>query len=178
MFKGFKTIVLLGLLLWVQSGVASAIEHQPPAVPYDPNQQTVQRSDAQWKKLLTADQYHILREQGTEKAYSGKYDKFYEPGLYICAACGQPLYSSKTKYDSQTGWPSFYQPLTPKSVATREDNLLFFIKRTEVYCPRCGGHLGHVFDDGPEPTGLRYCMNSKALTFIPEDQIPQIYSQP
>ena len=127
--------------------------------------QTVVKTEQEWKKVLTPDQYHILREKGTERAFSGKYDKNHEHGVYRCAACGLDLYRSEEKYDSGIGWPSFTAPIAPENVSTRPDNS-FFSQRTEVLCPRCGGHLGHVFDDGPKPTGKRYCMNSAALQFV------------
>ena len=128
--------------------------------------QTVVKTKEEWKKALTPEQYHILREKGTERAFSGKYDKNHEHGIYRCAACGLDLYRSEDKYDSGTGWPSFTAPIAPENVSTRPDNS-FFSQRTEVVCPRCGGHLGHVFDDGPKPTGKRYCMNSAALIRSP-----------
>jgi len=127
--------------------------------------QTVVKTKEEWKKTLTPEQYHVLREKGTERAFSGKYDKNHEHGVYRCAACGLDLYRSEEKYDSGTGWPSFTAPIAPENIGTRPDNS-FFSKRTEVLCPRCGGHLGHVFDDGPKPTGKRYCMNSAALQFV------------
>ena len=127
--------------------------------------QPVVKTNEEWKKTLTPEQYHILREKGTERAFSGKYDKNHEHGVYRCAACGLDLYRSEEKYDSGTGWPSFTAPIAASNVATRPDNS-FFSQRTEVLCPRCGGHLGHVFDDGPQPTGKRYCMNSAALQFV------------
>jgi peptide-methionine (R)-S-oxide reductase len=126
---------------------------------------TVVKTDEEWKKLLTPEQYYILREKGTESAFSGKYDHFYEHGVYRCAACGLDLYRSEDKYDSGTGWPSFTAPIAPENISTRPDNTLF-TRRTEVLCLRCGGHLGHVFDDGPPPKGMRYCMNSAALQFM------------
>ncbi len=127
--------------------------------------QTVVKTKEEWKKTLTPEQFHILREKGTERAFSGKYDKNHEHGIYRCAACGLDLYRSEDKFDSGTGWPSFTSPIAPENVATRSDDG-FFTHRTEVLCPRCGGHLGHVFDDGPKPTGKRYCMNSAALQFV------------
>jgi len=126
--------------------------------------QTVVKTKEEWKKVLTPEQYHILREKGTERAFTGKYDKHHEHGVYRCAACGLDLYRSEEKFDSGTGWPSFTAPIAASNVQTRPDNS-FFSQRTEVLCPRCGGHLGHVFDDGPKPTGKRHCMNSAALQF-------------
>ncbi len=136
------------------------------------------KPDAYWKQYLSPEAYKVCRQQGTEKAYSGKYDKFYEKGIYTCACCGgdYPLYSSKAKFDSKTGWPSFWEPIDPSHIELAKDPSLihqFLGARTEVRCARCGSHLGHVFDDGPAPTGKRYCMNSVALHFVPEGQTPQ-----
>lgn len=123
------------------------------------------KTDAEWKKVLTKDEYYILRKQGTEQAYTGELTDNKKEGIYYCAACGLAVFSSKHKYDSETGWPSFYQPFDKKNIGQEVDRSIPEEVRTEVHCERCGGHLGHVFDDGPEPTGLRYCINSAALRF-------------
>jgi len=138
----------------------------------DPGRDTVQEktaggdkvvlTDEEWRKKLTPEQYHVLRKKGTERAFSGKFWDSKKEGTYLCAACGQELFSSSTKFDSGTGWPSFYQPISKESVENQDDSS-FFMMRTEVHCGRCGSHLGHVFDDGPKPTGLRYCINSVSL---------------
>lgn len=122
----------------------------------------IQKTDEQWKKELPPEQYQILRQKGTERAFTGEYHDCHEAGVYRCAGCGNELFNSDTKFDSGSGWPSFYQPVDKTKLATEEDNS-HFMRRTEVLCNKCGGHLGHVFPDGPNPTGLRYCINSASL---------------
>lgn len=129
----------------------------------------VVKTEEEWRNQLTDQQFYVLRKKGTEPAGTGKYAHNHEKGVYYCAGCGLELFRSEEKYESGTGWPSFFAPIAPENIATEADNSLFS-RRTEVLCRRCGGHLGHVFDDGPRPTGLRYCMNSAALNFVPAGQ--------
>jgi len=132
----------------------------PQAIPFE-----ITKPDAEWKRLLTPEQYSILRQHGTERAGTSPLNQEHRRGVYTCAGCELPLFKSETKFDSATGWPSFWTPIE-RAVGTTVDES-FFMRRTEVHCRRCGGHLGHVFDDGPKPTGLRYCINGVALKFVP-----------
>jgi len=132
----------------------------------------LEKSEQEWASCLTPEQFRVMREKGTERAFTGKYWNTKAKGTYHCAACGEPLFASETKYDSGTGWPSFWAPVSPDAVATETDYAHGMI-RTEALCARCGAHLGHVFDDGPRPTGMRYCMNSISLALsLEEDEKP------
>lgn len=146
-------------------GSALAFWAAPKAIAAQEGAFEVTRSDAEWRAMLSDVEYHVMREEGTERAGSSPLDNIYEPGIYHCKGCDQALYSSKHKYDSETGWPSFWRA-QPGAIGTKADRKLFYT-RTECHCSRCGSHLGHIFDDGPQPTGKRHCLNGVSLVFKP-----------
>jgi peptide-methionine (R)-S-oxide reductase len=166
--KLFLSLIAFGL---ARAGVAIAAAPAAKTLPKGPNTviEKIDKPDAEWKKILTPEQFYVLREHGTERAWTSPLNDNHKKGVYVCAACGLPLFSSETKFNSGTGWPSFWAPIDPTHIGTTVDRSLF-MTRTEVHCARCGGHLGHVFEDGPPPTGLRYCMNGVALKFEPAAQ--------
>lgn len=160
----FATIVLAGISSWglaqgEKKPVGTGTKETSPKIP------KVVKTEAEWRKILSADAFYVLRKKGTERAFTGRYNNFKGKGVYRCAGCGLDLFASSTKFDSGTGWPSFWAPIAKDNVH-QETDMTFGVKRIEVLCARCDGHLGHVFDDGPRPTGLRYCMNSVSLKFV------------
>jgi peptide-methionine (R)-S-oxide reductase len=163
-----KLAVSIFAVALVLAGIAGiALAAGPAAAPPKGNNtviEKIEKPDAEWKKLLTAEQYNVLRKEGTERAFTSPLNNIHEKGTFVCAACGLALFSEDQKFDSGTGWPSFWAPIDPTHITTKTDSS-FFQVRTEVRCARCGGHLGHVFSDGPKPTGLRYCMNGVAMKF-------------
>lgn len=152
--------MILGAVL-VLGGLSPAVEAKKKEFPVE---QKINKSDDQWKKELSPEDFHVLREKGTEPAFTGVYWNNHDDGLYRCKACGLALFSSKEKFDSGTGWPSYWKPVKEENVEEKADTS-WGMRRTEIECARCGGHLGHVFPDGPKPTGLRYCVNSASLSF-------------
>lgn len=166
-------ILLLSISIFSSAcGQRQANENQEAiAKPANGAIEKINLSEKEWKERLTEEEFFVLRKNGTERAFTGKYWDNKKEGTYLCAACQLPLFSSETKYRSGTGWPSFYKPLKPENVEEEKDTSTGMV-RTEVHCARCGGHLGHIFPDGPEPTGLRYCLNSVALDFQPAGKEP------
>ena len=147
------------------------IQHEPIMKPKQATEAKIVKTDAEWRAKLTPEEYRILRQKGTERAFTGKYDHHYKDGTYVCKACGTPLFLSETKYNSGCGWPAFYTSIDNTVDVTRDASL--GMVRIEITCKKCNGHLGHIFDDGPNPTGLRYCVNSASMDFIPAEEKPK-----
>lgn len=166
-----SAILLLGFIITACSQEQSTAQEYIGIMEKETPNYEVQLTDAEWRERLTPEQYHILREKGTERAFTGELNNNKKKGVYYSAATGQPLFTSETKFDSGTGWPSFYAPINKEAVVLEED-LSYGMKRIEVLDSKSGSHLGHVFQDGPKPTGLRYCLNSAALIFVPEGEEP------
>jgi peptide-methionine (R)-S-oxide reductase len=160
--KTSLVLFVLGCSLFISASCTQAQRKQEPELPRE-----IQKTAAEWKATLTPQQYYVMRQKGTERAFTSPLNNNKKKGTYVCAGCKAPLFSSEHKFDSGTGWPSFYKPLVAKNVEEKTDLDLGMV-RTEVLCQKCGGHLGHVFDDGPRPTGLRYCINGVSLAFEPE----------
>jgi peptide-methionine (R)-S-oxide reductase len=160
------TLLGMGALAGLFAGLRGLLTGAPAQAATPAHAYEVTHSEAEWRQLLSSDAFYVLRTAGTERPFSSPLDREKRAGIFECAGCAQPLFSSKTKFESHTGWPSFWQPLE-KTAVDEDVDTTFGMRRVEIRCHRCGGHLGHVFEDGPKPTGLRYCMNGVALKFIP-----------